>query len=299
MYVLCSPCILRPELRAEGITKPSDLELFARAAERCRKFGIDMVPLPCPESLYLGAGRKPGTYLERLDTPGFRELMGELEQEVSDLVRARGPPLCIIGVNSSPTCGVTSTYYGAEEEKPAKREGRGVFLSRFPAIPAFDVAVFARYRVYLAAPLFSEAERSFNASLARLLRRHLFEVHLPQEIGDDSDARDTREQERLFGANKTALENSDLIVAVIDGADADSGTAWEMGYAYARKKVVIALRTDFRRVGHHEQVNLMLEHSAIVVGNIEEVLAALHSPCLHNTPQYAGSVRPAGFFPEI
>lgn len=143
-----------------------------------------------------------------------------------------------------------------------------------------DVAVFARYRVYLAAPLFSEAERGFNTSIARFLSTHLFDVHLPQEAGDDSDMRDVREQERLFLYNKSALEDADFIVAIIEGADADSGTAWEMGYAFALGKPVIALRTDFRRVGHHEHVNLMLEQSATVVGSAEEVLAVLQSPCM-------------------
>ena len=209
--------------------------------------------------------------------------MDRLEQEVTGIIRERGPPLCIIGVNSSPTCGVTSTYFGAEGDLSPKRDGRGVFLSRFPAIPAVDVTVFARYRVYLAAPLFSEAERVFNASAARLLSTHLYDVHLPQDAGDDSDMRDTREQERLFNFNKTALEDSDFVVAIIDGADADSGTAWEMGYAFARGKPVIALRTDFRRVGHHEQVNLMLEQSAKVVGSLDEVLAVLQSPCLNSS----------------
>ena len=278
MYVLCSPCVLQPGLRAEGITRPSDFELFVKAIGRCNKFGIEIVPLPCPESLYLGPDRKPGTYIERLNTPEFTKLLGRLEQDVTEIIRERGPPLCIIGVNSSPTCGVTSTYYGAEGDKPPKRKGRGVFLSKFPAIPALDVAVFSRYRVYLAAPLFSEAERIFNASVARLLHANLFEVHLPQEAGDDSDIRDVREQERLFLSNKTALENSDLVVAIIDGADADSGTAWEMGYAFARAKPVIALRTDFRKVGHHEMVNLMLEQSATVAGSTEELLAIIQSP---------------------
>jgi nucleoside 2-deoxyribosyltransferase/predicted secreted protein len=280
MYVLCSPCVLQPVLRAQGITKPSDLEMFAKTVERCNTFGIEIVPLPCPESLYLGADRKPGTFLERLNTPEFSHLSGRLERKVKAIIRKRGPPLCIIGVNSSPTCGVTSTYYGAEGTEPPKREGRGVFLSGFPEVPALDVGVFARYHLYLAAPLFSEAERIFNASAARLLKTHLFDVHLPQEAGDDSDMRDIREQERLFSCNKTALEDADIIVAIIDGADADSGTAWEMGYAFAQGKPVIALRTDFRRVGHHEHVNLMLEQSAKVVGSMEEVLAALKSPLL-------------------
>ncbi len=288
MYVLCCPCVLHPGLRAEGITKPSDLELFARTVERCRKFGVEIVPLPCPESLYLGIPRKPGTFTERLNTPEFSRLMGRLVGEVTTTLRQRESPLCIIGVNSSPTCGVSSTWYGSAGDNPPKREGRGVFLSQFPDVPAFDVSVFARYRVYLAAPLFSAAERMFNRSVARLLSDHLFDVYLPQESGDDSCSRDTREQERLFSLNKTALEGSDFIVAVIDGADADSGTSWEMGYAVALKKPVIALRTDFRRIGPHEQVNLMLEQSARIVGDMSELPAALQSPCLHSRPESQG-----------
>ena len=274
MYVLCSPCVLHPGLRAEGITRPPDLDWFAKTAERCHTFGIEVVPL------YLGRDRKPGTFLERLNTPDFSDLMGRLEQDVTGIIRERGPPLCIIGVNSSPTCGVTSTWYGAEGDKPPKREGRGVFLSKFPTVRAVDVTIFARFRVYLAAPLFSEAERIFNASVARLLRTNLFDVYLPQEAGDDSGTRGEREQEQIFSLNKTALENSDIIIAIIDGADADSGTAWEMGYAFAQGKPVFALRTDFRRVGHHEQVNLMLEQSAKLVGSVEELLIALQSPCI-------------------
>jgi len=278
MYVLCCPCVLNPGLRANGITRPSDIELFQRCIERCKRFSVEMVPLPCPETLYLGPGREPGTFLERLNTPAFAALMDELEQEVSRFVQERGPPLCIIGVNSSPTCGVTSTYYGSDGTNSPKRDGRGVFLSRFPGIPAMDVSLFARYRVYLAAPLFSEAERAYNASLAVLLEKNLFEVYLPQEVGDDTGTREKQEQGRLFHANKKALEEADCIVAVIDGADADSGTAWEMGYAYSQGKPIVAIRTDFRMAGHHEQVNLMLEESAVVVTDSQQLLKALQSP---------------------
>jgi hypothetical protein len=50
-------------------------------------------------------------------------------------------------------------------------------------------------------------------------------------------------------------------------------------------KPVIALRTDFRRVGNHEQVNLMLEHSASVVHDEAQLLAALVSPDLRKRNQ--------------
>lgn len=277
MYVLCSPCILNPALRAKGITKPSDLEFFQRARERCEEFGIDMVPLPCPETLYLGPDREPGTFLERLNTPEFAEMLDELTGKVGDLVRVRGEPLCIIGVNSSPTCGVTTTYFGAEGKEPAKRSGRGVFLSRFAEIRAVEVSNFALYRIYLAAPLFSDAERNYNSLIAAALRERLFTVHLPQDIGDSSAARDEESHRRIFEENLRALQEADIVVAIIDGADADSGTAWEMGYARALGKKIIALRTDFRQVGSRERVNLMLEQSSVVVTLTEDLMQELAS----------------------
>ena len=280
MYVLYSPCILNPGLRARGITKPVDLDLFERCIERCKRFGIEMVPLPCPETLYLGPDRKPGTFLERLNTPEFASMIDKLVVQVEHVIAKRGLPLCILGVNSSPTCGVTSTFYGSINQEPPKRTGRGVFLARFPKIKAMDVMIFSQYRIYLAAPLFSECERAYNLSIARNLRNNFFDVFLPQEAGDDSHTRDKEEQSRIFSENLKALENSDIIVAVIDGADADSGTAWEMGYAYAQKKQVIALRTDFRRAGMYERVNLMLEESTKIVTSNTELLEAIKSPLM-------------------
>ena len=280
MYILCSPCILNPALRAEGITKPSDLVLFERCIERCNKFGIEMIPLPCPETLYLGPDRKPGTFLERLNTQEFIHLLDELAKKVQDLIIRHGPPVCILGVNSSPTCGVTSTYYGNEEDKPSKRKGRGVFLKLFPDIMVMDVATFSRYSVYLAAPLFSEAERAYNLYTSECLNKNFFEVYLPQQAGDDSDRRNKDEQVRIFSNNLKSLQNADIIVANIDGADADSGTAWEMGYAFAHRKPVIALRTDFRRSGSHEKVNLTLEESATVVTSTNQLLEAIKSPLI-------------------
>jgi nucleoside 2-deoxyribosyltransferase len=155
-----------------------------------------------------------------------------------------------------------------------------MFFKRFPHIRALDVATFSQYRVYLAAPLFSEPERAYNLSITGHLKNNFFDVYLPQEAGDDTDTRNKEEQVRIFSENLRALKNADIIVAIIDGADADSGTAWEMGYAYAHGKQVIALRTDFRRSGRYEKVNLMLEESATVVTSIEYLLNVIKSPLI-------------------
>lgn len=278
MYVLVSSCILNPGLRAKGITRDEDREWYTRALERCRRYRIAAVPLPCPETLYLGKDREPGMFLDRLNTPEFSDLLDSLEDEVREMMSARGPPLCIIGVNSSPTCGVDATWYGPAGSPAAKKPERGEFLARFPDLPAVDVSVFSRYRLYIAAPLFSSGERDFNRHLAELLRENFFEVYLPQDTGDDSPSRDRRTHKVIFQQNLAALERADMLVAIIDGADADSGTAWEMGYAFAKGIPVISVRTDFRMAGQHEHVNLMLEESSTVVRSVEELVSRLLFP---------------------
>lgn len=269
MYVLVSPCICNPTLRAEGITRQADLDAFARAVERCRRFSIDVVPLPCPETAYLGSPRPPATFVQRLDTPAFRALLDHMEESVRETIRTRGPPLCIVGVDSSPTCGVNRTW--RDDRVP----GRGVFLDRFHEIEAADVYDFARYRVYFAAPLFSAAERAFNREVRDLLEASFYDVYLPQEVGDTDAARSMENRKAIFDRHVAALENVDVVVAVVDGADADSGTAWEMGYARGRGIPVVALRTDFRRAGRNEHVNLMLEESSTVVTHPADLPGAI------------------------
>ena len=274
MYVLVSPCICEPSLRADGITHEDDLRAVQAALDRCREFGVEVVPLPCPETTYLGTPRPPGPYRGRLDTPGFAAVCDDAEKEVRELIARRGLPVCIVGVNSSPACGVDQWYETDEQ----RRDGRGAFLSRFPEIPAIDVMDFARYRVYFAAPLFTAAERDFNRRAADILEAHWFRVHLPQDTGDSSAERMADHARAIYDHNLAALARADLVVAVIDGADADSGTAWEMGYASAMGIPVFSVRTDFRRAGRHERVNLMLEESSVVTGAVEHLPSLMKSP---------------------
>jgi nucleoside 2-deoxyribosyltransferase len=94
-------------------------------------------------------------------------------------------------------------------------------------------------RLYLAAPLFSSAERAWNADLVRRLRVAGHEVFLPQEKEQGLDAA------AIFLADIDGIDRADALVAVMDGPDPDSGTAWECGYAYRRKPVIL-VRTDIR-----------------------------------------------------
>lgn len=128
--------------------------------------------------------------------------------------------------------------------------------------------------VYLAAPLFSEAECDFNRKLRDEIKSAGFNVFLPQE--DSNNVRDEKNRQKIiFNKNVDAIDSSGIIVAVIDGTDVDSGTAWEIGYAFARGKPIIGLRTDFRTLGIEGTVNLMIERSAVLCTSIPELLNRL------------------------
>jgi nucleoside 2-deoxyribosyltransferase len=128
-------------------------------------------------------------------------------------------------------------------------------------------------RIYLAAPLFSDAERAYNLVLRNFLEEHGYPVYLPQETGEGLDG--PERDGSIFRSHVAALDSASCVIAVCDGADTDSGTAWEMGYAAAKGIPVIALSTDRRRPWAGKRVNLMVRQSAEVVETQEEALAAL------------------------
>jgi nucleoside 2-deoxyribosyltransferase len=131
----------------------------------------------------------------------------------------------------------------------------------------------SRSHVYLAAPLFSDAERAYNLVLREFLEGKGYEVYLPQETGEGIEG--PERDGTIFRSHVAALDAAACVVAVCDGADTDSGTAWEIGYAIAKGILVIALSTDRRKPWAGKRVNLMIRESAEVAGNPGEVLAAL------------------------
>ena len=62
--------------------------------------------------------------------------------------------------------------------------------------------------------------------------------------------------------NERRIRECDGMIAVLDGMDVDSGTASEIGLAYALGKRIDGLRTDFRQTGENEAavVNLQVRY---------------------------------------
>jgi nucleoside 2-deoxyribosyltransferase len=71
-----------------------------------------------------------------------------------------------------------------------------------------------------------------------------------------------QEANRQQGRYDLALiDESEAILASLDGPDVDSGTAVEVGYGFAKGLLIVGLRTDTRRSSDNEGgiVNLMIE----------------------------------------
>ena len=113
-------------------------------------------------------------------------------------------------------------------------------------------------KLYFAGPLFTRAEREWNAQVAAALRAAGHEVFLPQEKEPGKDG------PGIFAADVDGIDWAEGLVAIMDGPDPDSGTSWEVGYAFGKKPIVL-VRTDFRSMAGNAGVyNPMLTEAATI-----------------------------------
>ena len=132
--------------------------------------------------------------------------------------------------------------------------------------------------LYLAAPLFTQAERSWNLRLAALLSGAGHAVFLPQA---EVLAIETLDAETIFRADVDGVRSSDAVVAILDGADPDSGASFECGLAFALGLPIVVVRTDFRAGGDAlpgqklATINLMLAQAATAVVGLTSPIAGL------------------------
>jgi nucleoside 2-deoxyribosyltransferase len=142
-------------------------------------------------------------------------------------------------------------------------------------------------RLYLAGGLFTMAEREFNSRLAAACIERGFDVWLPQ----DHEPR-TKTAKAIFDMDVEGIMWSDVVVANMDGGDPDSGTCWEVGFAYG-KRPIICYRTDLRSASDFEgsPYNLMLSQSAtrtITVDTLRDPKASIGylADCIYHNIYY-------------
>jgi len=124
-------------------------------------------------------------------------------------------------------------------------------------------------RVYIASPLFSQAELRFNKAIKQLLEP-FFTVYLPQEDGGlmsemvKEGIPSHIASETVFRLDVQAIKDCDYLLMVLDGRAIDEGAAFELGLAFSLGKECIGLQTDIRRLlpsGNNPMIKQALSHT--------------------------------------
>ena len=101
-------------------------------------------------------------------------------------------------------------------------------------------------------PLFSKPELDFNEMVERYLAGFGYSTYLAQRDGyllSDliaSGESKSSAVKKIFEKDLLEIQNSDILVCIMDGRVPDEGACVELGIAYALGKECIGLKTDTR-----------------------------------------------------
>ena len=111
-------------------------------------------------------------------------------------------------------------------------------------------------RIYVAGPLFSEAERAFNFIVDKHLQELGYSTFLPQRDGEElhalvqSGMLSLDALSRVFEKDISEIRKADLVVFIMDGRVPDDGACVEIGFAFALGIECIGLKMDSRSLMH-------------------------------------------------
>jgi len=131
--------------------------------------------------------------------------------------------------------------------------------------------------VYIAGPLFNTHERRYLDDIANQLEREGFDTFLPQRDAGVITDWNHATRKRVFDVDVAALDRCDICVALLTGADHDSGTCVELGYLYGLHKPCFGLTDDLRSDMLNNMVWGACDQGRRVYRSLPELIAALHA----------------------
>ena len=125
-------------------------------------------------------------------------------------------------------------------------------------------------KAYIAGKLSTENERSLLEKVDVLCKSLKIKTFLPHRDAGICKSMD-QVQETFEKDIKEGFQKVDLIIALLDGLHIGAGTAWELGYAYAKGIKTIGLKTDEPLEETLEQLSAILIASMPIVTSLEEL----------------------------
>ena len=105
-------------------------------------------------------------------------------------------------------------------------------------------------KVYLAGPFFNKKERIIIERVHKILKEKGLNVFAPMEhfIENGENMSNRKWGKAVFKMDVEAIDECDIVVCVYYGMYSDTGTAWELGYAYAKNKPVILVHINPNKI---------------------------------------------------
>lgn len=113
-------------------------------------------------------------------------------------------------------------------------------------------------KAYLANGLFSESDQLYNEYLAAKIRDNFpnLDLYVPQENAALNDKSGYANSLAIFNGDNFYLDSADLMIAVIDGVEIDSGVAVEIGrfitlkeFDKSKNRNIFGIYSDIRQQG--------------------------------------------------
>ena len=155
-------------------------------------------------------------------------------------------------------------------------------------------------KAYLANGLFSLGDRYVNEQLAKAIREAVPEItlYVPQENDAINDKTAYADSKSIAEADLSKLQESDVLIAVLDGVEIDSGVAAEIGAFSMLNRPIVGLFTDVRQQGRDNEKKIhalieegvenqfvyrnlfvvgLIKRNGVIVSSIEEAVKAVQS----------------------
>ncbi len=125
-------------------------------------------------------------------------------------------------------------------------------------------------KIYIAGKIHTESEIDILEKIDDICKSIGFSTFLPHR--DVGLAKDIKDIDKIFeGDIIEGFKDVDLVIASLDGFHVGAGTAWELGYAYAKGIPRIALKTDEPKEQALEYLSAIILASTQIVSSFEEL----------------------------
>ena len=125
-------------------------------------------------------------------------------------------------------------------------------------------------KIYIAGKLCNKSEREFLEEIDKICKRLGFKTFLPHR--DVGLAQGIKDVKRVFkGDIIEGFKNCKLVIANLNGLHIGAGTAWELGYAYAKGIPCLGIKTDEYVEEALDYLSAVLIASMKIVKSLEEL----------------------------